>query len=244
MSVSVYIKNSAFQEIRQAKRIESDRSLDGIGRMCISIVDELYQGIGNHPRDVPVFFGSAYSSTYSLHQFNVVCEREGALKVNPSIFPNTVLNAPFCRASIYHNIQSPIFNICQGRVSAMTALMLAYDHMIFSGIHQAIVCAAEESCDFVNKVEGKNLISSCGALYLSDTEGDYQIIGFTHTQDNDNDINEPYGCTNLIYKVYNELKKGTKFEEQDDKDDIVSITSGNRKLMLCRCRHILESNNG
>ena len=233
MSVKVYIRNSAFQGIQQASTIELDKSTDNISRMCISVVEELFQRVGNYPRDVPVFFGSAYSSTASLHQFNIVCESAGALQVNPSLFPNTVLNAPFCRASIYHHITSPIFNICQGEASAMTALMLAYDHMRYAGVHQAIVCAAEEACDFVNKAEGKKLLSSCGALYLTDTEGDLQIAGIAGVQNQDKDDGSAaYGGTNLIYKIHNVLRAIQLESREKEQDNSISIIDGNRKLIL------------
>lgn len=240
MGVNVYIKNSVFQESQQTMKGELDKSIDGISGMCISVIEELFQGIGNFPKDVPVFFGSAYSSTSSLHQFNKVCESAGALHVNPSFFPNTVLNAPFCRASIYHHITSPIFNICQGKASAMAALMLAYNHMLHEGIHQTIVCVAEEACDFVNKVEGKQQLSSCGALYLTDIEGDLKIVGFKNIQNKGIDKSyEPYGSTNLIYRIHNFLR--TMSLDLGAKDNIISIKNGRQKLILTKYKNISET---
>lgn len=229
----VYIKNSVFQEIGQATKFEADKSMDGISRMCISVVEELFQGIGSCPRDVPVFFGSAYSSISSLYQFNIVFERDGALRVNPSHFPNTVLNSPFCRASIYHHITSPILNICTGKSSAMNALLLAYNHMVYAGVHHAIVCSAEETCDFVDQVEGKKLLSSCGALYLTDTEDDWRIVGFldTHNESMDNSYGL-FGSTNLLYKIHNVVKIRYNESEKREQENMVSITDGNRMLML------------
>lgn len=238
MSVNVYIKNSAFQEIGQAIEFESDKSIDGISRMCISVVDELFQGIENLPRDVPVFFGSAYSCTSSLHQFNIVCESAGALQVNPSLFPNTVLNAPFCRASIYHHITSPIFNICQSKASAMTALKLAYEHMMHLGVNHAIVCAAEENCDFVKKVEGKKLLSSCGALYLTVTETNWKIAGFEKIHGRNMDIPHGlYGSVNLIYKIHNILKKSCTESVEKDKENTAFIIDEKWKLLLSGCQN-------
>lgn len=228
MRVNIYIKNSVFQEMGQATALTVDKSFDGIGRMCISAVDELFQGIGNLPRDVPVFFGSAYSGTASLHQFNIVCEGAGPLQVNPSLFPNAVLNAPFCRASIYHHITSPIFNICQGKASAMTALRLAYGHMKHSGVNHAVVCVAEENCDFVRQVEGESLISSCGALYLTITEGRFRIDGFEKLSDKNIDSSHlSYGSVNLMYKIYNILMRPCT-------ELVEPVTDGDWKLILSR----------
>lgn len=230
----VYIKNSAFQEIGQAMKDELNKNMDGISRMCISVVRELFQGIGSSPRDVPVFFGSAYSSLSSLYQFNIVFEHDGALRVNPSHFPNAVLNSPFCHASIYHHITSPIFNICTGKNSAMNALLLAYNHMAYAGVQYAIVCAAEESCDFVNQVEGKKLLSSCGALYLTDTEADWGIVGFSDTQNENMDYSYGlFGSTNLLYKIHNLVQTRYSNSEKKEQKKMVSITEGNKILMLC-----------
>lgn len=229
----VYIKNSAFQEIGQATKSESDKSMDGISRMCISVVEELFQGIESCPRDVPVFFGSAYSSISSLYQFNIVFERDGALRVNPSHFPNTVLNSPFCRASIYHHITSPILNVCTGKTSAMNALLLAYNHIVYAGVHHAIVCAAEEACDFVNQVEGKKLLSSCGALYLTDTEDDWRIVGFSDAQNESMDHSYGlFGSTSLLYKIHNAVKTRNNVSKKREQKNMVSIIDGNRMLML------------
>lgn len=226
MSVSIYIKNSVFQEMKQTMALEVDKSIDGIGRMCISAVDELFRGIENLPRDVPLFFGSAYNGSASLHQFNIVCESAGALQVNPSLFPNAVLNAPSCRASIYHRITSPIFNICQGRASAMTALRLAYEHMRHLRINHAIVCAAEENCDFVKQVEGESLVSSSGALYLTITEGNIRIDGFEKQNDKNMDsLHLPYGSVNILYKIHDILMRSRT-------ESLESVTDGNWRLLF------------
>lgn len=226
MSVNIYIKNSVFQEMEQAAALTVDKSVDGIGRLCISAVAELFREIGNLPRDVPVFFGSAYSGTASLHQFNIVCEGAGALQVNPSLFPNTVLNAPSCRASIYHHITSPILNICQGKASAMTALRLAYEHMRHSGVTHAIVCAAEENCDFVRQVEGESLTSSCGALYLTITEGRFRMDGFEKLSHNSIDSSHlAYGSVNLLYKIH-------KLFMKSHAESMEQVTDGEWKLLL------------
>jgi 3-oxoacyl-(acyl-carrier-protein) synthase len=205
MKHSIYIKNSSFLESNFGIDEISDRNIDCIGRMCILAVEELYKHIDVKKRDVPVFFGSAYSSLSSLHDFNMVSEMTSPLQVNPSLFPNTVLNSPFCRASIYHGITSPIFNVSYGVSSALVALELAYLHIINSNVDHAIVCAAEESSDFTERIEKKAILSSCGALYLTREKNELEIRGFSKQKNPANYLNSnenSYGCTNIIKTIH------------------------------------------
>ena len=78
----------------------------------LSSIKKLFSETEVADKNIPVFFGSSFSSLKSLHDFNMVYEKKGALSVNPGLFPNTVLNSPSCRASIYHKITQPIYNIC------------------------------------------------------------------------------------------------------------------------------------
>ena len=110
----------------------------------------------------------------------------------------------------------------------MTALRLAYEHMRHSGVKHAIVCVAEENCDLVKQVEGENLVSSCGALYLTITEGSFRIDGFEKLSDKNVDsFHLPYGSVNILYKIHNILMKSrTELPEP--------VTDGDWRLLLSR----------
>lgn len=163
----VYIKGIVYHEGEFGELNSKDSTIDGISKMCIQTVEDLFSEVKEIERDVPIFFGSAYSSLKSLHDFNRVSEKQGALYVNPSLFPNTVLNAPSCRTSIYHKITSPIYNICNGDSSACDALKLAYYYLASGSIKNAVVCTAEENSFIANQIEQTQIINSCGALYLT-----------------------------------------------------------------------------
>ena len=124
MTNHVYIKGIVYLTENFTSAL-ADRSTDKIGNMCITAIGELFSKVSAE-KDVPLFFGSAYSSLNSLHEFNTVYETKGALSVNPSLFPNTVLNSPSCRAGIVHKITSPIYNISNGIHSGIDALRLAF----------------------------------------------------------------------------------------------------------------------
>ena len=180
MKKKVYIANSVFLS-GNFENIPTNRETDKIGSMCTAVLDKLFAGAIKE-RDVPIFFASAYSSLKSLHEFNIISEKKGALAVNPSLFPNTVLNAPACCASIRHNIKSPIYNISNGILSGIDAIVLAYSYLANDKYSNAIICVAEEESVLVELIEGKKIHNACGALYLSTKKSDVQITGFFDDQ--------------------------------------------------------------
>ena len=100
MDKKVYIHNSVSLVPYTDITDNADRYCDKISLMCISSIKKLFSETEVADKNIPVFFGSSFSSLKSLHDFNMVYEKKGALSVNPGLFPNTVLNSPSCRASI------------------------------------------------------------------------------------------------------------------------------------------------
>lgn len=180
----VFIKDTIFMKDNFDYVNVTDKNIDTIGIMCIAAIQKLRDGFDEIKMDVPVFFGSAYSSLESLHEFNKVCEKSGALQVNPSLFPNTVLNSPACRAGIFHHITSPIYNISNGLASAETALELAYMYISNGDIDNAIVCFAEQKSSLSEKIERHEIRNRCGVIYLSSHRSKFEISDIRRKQNN------------------------------------------------------------
>lgn len=206
----VYIKNSVFLSENFNEIDLQDKNIDGIGKMCIITLGKLLDQSEDAEKNVPIFFGSGYSCLNSLHEFNKVCEKSGALMVNPSLFPNTVLNSPSCRAGIHFSITQPIYNISNGVESGLDALGLAYMYIANGEIDHAIVCAAEEASDISFKIDNKEFIQSCAAIYLSSQITDTEILEYRKDYDKsilpDDNKKQCYGSVDALYRIYYFLK--------------------------------------
>ena len=176
MKRRVYLKACVFSDTENfAARTNSDT--DGISAMCIYVLEKLaVLCSGSLPKNAPLFFGSAYSSLKSLHTFNCVCEREGALAVNPRLFPRAVLTAPSCRAGIEMRITEPVYNIMNGEASEFSALMLASAFIGNGTAESAVVCTAEECYGIAASSEGGQFTDRCGALLLTAAPAEWEWI--------------------------------------------------------------------
>lgn len=152
-----------------------DKYTDGISSMCICALDALFKQLGC-ACDAPLFFGSPYSCLKSLHEFDEVSVRKGALSINPGLFPNTVLNSPSCRASIHHRISSPILNFINGAGSGFDAMEFAALCLFNGEYDRAIVCYATESCSFTREIEGELPEDLCWAMLLSVRQGERKLL--------------------------------------------------------------------
>ena len=234
MKKKVYITNSIFLNEGFNDVNLRDKNIDFIGKMCITTIGKLLESAGDIEKNVPVFWGSAYSCLNSLHEFNKVCEKSGALMVNPSLFPNTVLNSPACRAGIHFNITQPIYNISNGSSSGLDALGLAYMYIANGEIDAAIVCAAEEESEIAQKIEGKAFIQSCAAIYLSAQKSDLEILEYRKDYAKIMLLNEEqpiYGSINALYQIDCLLKNYMR----ESQFDIECIIDSYKTTIRLRC---------
>lgn len=152
MKQRVYIQASASYSEIQEKRPSSNRDLDRISQMCIQTVERVFAVTQIRESNVPLFVGTAYGCLASLYEFNHVYESEGALRVNPSLFPNAVLNAPACRTGISFQIQEPMYTISNGPSTGIDTLELAYLYIAHNEIREAMVCLVEEDSQIARKI--------------------------------------------------------------------------------------------
>ncbi len=79
--------------------------------------------------DLGIAIGSTYGSIDSISSFDLEALREGPNYVNPMAFPNTVLNAPASRASIFCNATGLNSTISTGVNSGVDAVIYASDFL-------------------------------------------------------------------------------------------------------------------
>ncbi|MCF6157355.1 MAG: beta-ketoacyl-[acyl-carrier-protein] synthase family protein [wastewater metagenome] len=79
--------------------------------------------------DLGIVVGSTYGSIDSISSFDFQSLREGPNYVNPMDFPNTVLNAPASRASIFCKATGLNTTISNGVTSSIDAIIYASDFL-------------------------------------------------------------------------------------------------------------------
>ena len=194
MKQKVYIKASASYDEIIDYQPSINRDIDRISCICIQTMKRLTVAAQVTDLDMPLFLGSAYGCLASLYEFNHIYEAEGALRVNPSLFPNTVLNAPACRVGITFQIQEPIYTISNGPSSGIDTLELAYLYIANGKIGKALVCLAEENSSIASKLAGHSILEGCFVFYLQAEYGDVEIteIGFSPETDKKTRIPHQY----------------------------------------------------
>ncbi len=79
--------------------------------------------------DLGIVIGSTYGSIGSISSFDLEGLEEGPTFVNPMDFPNTVLNAPASRVSIFCNATGLNSTISTGTASGLDAIIYASDFL-------------------------------------------------------------------------------------------------------------------
>ncbi|MCL2702974.1 MAG: hypothetical protein FWE91_05125 [Defluviitaleaceae bacterium] len=203
MNNRVFIHNAIYINLQDIVKNDAASVIDGISQLCIVGLDELLSDPPGLERNVPIFFGSAFSSLKSLHEFDAVSQSSGALAVNPSLFPNTVLNAPSCRAGIHFGITQPIYNISNGVYAGLNALEYAYLHIVNGEYESAIVCAVEEFSDIALKSGKKAGTNCCGAIYLSARHSLIELLNLGNmAADNVAEKHVMEECTDIIQLIH------------------------------------------
>lgn len=79
--------------------------------------------------DIGIVVGSTFGSINSISSFDMEALKEGPNYVNPMDFPNTVLNAPASRASIFCQAKGLNSTISTGETSGVDAIIYASDFL-------------------------------------------------------------------------------------------------------------------
>jgi len=90
--------------------------------------------------------GTTFGSINSLSEFDRQSLEEGPHFVNPSRFPNTVINSPASRAAIRYGVKGPNATVSTGYCAALDAIDYAISSINFNRAERMIVGSVEEMC--------------------------------------------------------------------------------------------------
>jgi 3-oxoacyl-[acyl-carrier-protein] synthase II len=117
---------------------------------------------------VGVSIGATFGSLHSISQFDRVGLTEGPRYVNPSHFPNTVINSPASQISIRFRIKGFNTTISTGFCSGMDSLIYASDFLRLKRVEAVLAGGVEELCEEI--FQGFHLLGC-----LSGSDGSEQI---------------------------------------------------------------------
>lgn len=128
------------------------RELDRSARLICSAaklaLDDAHLSIGDdNSNDIGVSIGATFGSLHSISQFDRVGLTEGPRYVNPSHFPNTVLNSPASRVSIRFGIKGFNTTISNGFCAGLDSLIYASDFLRLNRAEAVLAGGVEELCE-------------------------------------------------------------------------------------------------
>jgi 3-oxoacyl-[acyl-carrier-protein] synthase II len=128
------------------------RDLDRSTRLICSaaklaIDDGVFTIDENCTHNVGVSIGSTFGSLHSISQFDRSGLIEGPRAVNPSHFPNTVINSPASQVSIRFKIKGFNTTISTGFCASLDALAYAADFIRLNRADAVLAGGVEELCE-------------------------------------------------------------------------------------------------
>ncbi|MFZ5351485.1 MAG: beta-ketoacyl synthase N-terminal-like domain-containing protein [Bacillota bacterium] len=135
------------------------RNVDRISKLVLASAGMALSSEGTDDFDgseYGLILGTQYGPLDSIHNFDMFSLENGALAVNPGLFPNTVLNSPSCQASIRFSISGPVYTVSNGATSALDSIGLAYNHIKAGLIAKILVGGVDEINDLQNMVHSNN----------------------------------------------------------------------------------------
>ncbi len=127
---------------------ELDRSTRLICSAAKLALDDARLHISDHNSDaVGISIGATFGSLHSIFQFDRVRLTEGPRYVNPSHFPNTVINSPASQVSIRCGIKGFNTTISNGFCAGLDSLMYAADFLRMKRADAVLAGGVEELCE-------------------------------------------------------------------------------------------------
>lgn len=81
------------------------------------------------PERIGICSATAYGSLDAITELNLVAELEDPRFINPSRFPNTVINAAAGYVSIWEDLRAPNTTVVDGNCGALDAVLVAMTHL-------------------------------------------------------------------------------------------------------------------
>lgn len=127
---------------------ELDRSTRLISAAATMALDDSQLEINDDNADsIGVSIGTTFGSLHSISQFDRAGLLEGPRFVNPSHFPNTVINSPASRVSIRFRLKGFNTTISTGFCAGIDAVSYASDFIRLDRAHVVIAGGVEELCE-------------------------------------------------------------------------------------------------
>jgi 3-oxoacyl-[acyl-carrier-protein] synthase II len=101
----------------------------------------------SNTHDIGVAVGTTFGSLHSISQFDRVGLIEGPKCVNPSHFPNTVINSPASQVSIRFKIKGFNTTVSTGFCSSLDAVSYAADFIRLKRTNVVLAGGVEELCE-------------------------------------------------------------------------------------------------
>lgn len=120
------------------------RLLSSAAKFALEDADLVIDDINTHRIGISV--GTTFGSLNSVTEFDRVFLTDGARYVNPSKFPNTVINSPASRVAIRFKIKGYNSTISTGFCAALDAFDYAVHSLRFNRADQVLVGSVEEMC--------------------------------------------------------------------------------------------------
>ena len=98
-------------------------------------------------RDIGIAVGTTFGSLHSISQFDRSGLIEGPRLVNPSHFPNTVINSPASQVSIRFNVKGFNATLSTGFCASLDALSYAADFIRLGRASAVLAGGVEELCE-------------------------------------------------------------------------------------------------
>jgi 3-oxoacyl-[acyl-carrier-protein] synthase II len=127
---------------------ELDRSTRLISSAAkLAIEDSRFEISEHNTQSVGVSVGTTFGSLHSISQFDRTGLIEGPRYVNPSHFPNTVINSPASRISIRFKIKGFNATISTGFCAGIDAISYACDFIRLNRADMVLAGGVEELCE-------------------------------------------------------------------------------------------------
>jgi 3-oxoacyl-[acyl-carrier-protein] synthase II len=136
-----FMPSLKYRRMSRVSRLAVAASIEAIKDAALAVSPQSAPSIG-------VVLGTGYGSTAQTDEFFVGLLKEGPEGANPSLFPDTVPNAPASQISIHHGLQGPNTTFSHNEVSGEQALAYAF-RLLQEDRAQAVIAGSADELSFV-----------------------------------------------------------------------------------------------
>lgn len=136
----LFLGKKGLRELDRSTRLLCSAAKLALDDARLPVTDENTRSLG-------VSVGTTFGSLHSISQFDRQGLLEGPRYVNPSHFPNTVLNSPASRVSIRFNIKGFNTTLSSGFCASLDAVSYAADFIRLNRAVAVLAGGVEELCE-------------------------------------------------------------------------------------------------